>query len=228
MFLFLKKHIKLFLLILGVLGVNLLLHYVQRDNSIEVIYLITSILSLIGIIIYYVYKLDWMTAEASTCQLTGIYNRKMFFESLDHEIEKSKRMNLPLSILYFDIDDFSNINNTLGHYTGDQVLIALVETIKESLRSYDIFARVGGEEFAIIMPNTTIDKAYLISERLRNLVKSIKIKKDMKLTISIGVMKWSLKEDSNSIYHKIDDAMFYSKENGKDRTTIWKDSIYEK
>jgi|GEM_PF-979417 len=104
--------------------------------------------------------------------LTGLYNHRYFHENLEREIEHSKRNNNEMVVVIFDLDRFKSINDTLGHPVGDSILRQLANVITQNMRSTDIIARYGGDEFAAILPNTTLEEALDVSERLRGAVES--------------------------------------------------------
>jgi len=162
--------------------------------------------------------------EIITDYLTKIYNRKFFDETLKNIIKFSKRHKTPFSLLMFDIDDFKKINDIYGHDSGDTVLIELSNIIKSILRQSDIFARIGGEEFAIILTKTNYKGAQILSEKIRSTVENYKFSfdKEYKVTISIGMI--SIEEDFNNDYNKlyklVDNALYKAKKEGKNRVII--------
>jgi len=130
---------------------------------------------------------------AFTDALTGAVNRHQFDKVLGDEIDRANYEHHPLSILLLDIDYFKKINDTYGHGIGDEVLIMFYRACKNSVRSGDVVARIGGEEFVIILPNTKAQKAYQFAERLRDEIQQLEIIVDesiIKLTVSIGVSQW--------------------------------------
>ncbi len=156
---------------------------------------------------------------ATTDSLTEIYNRRFFDESLNNEIEKAQRYNSELSFMMFDIDFFKNINDTFGHNVGDAVLISLSKLIKENIRKIDIFSRIGGEEFAIILPNTNLDKTKELAIKLKDLVQNNSLlidNQEIKITISIGL---STLDEKNQTYNEIlktaDTNLYEAKRKGR-------------
>jgi diguanylate cyclase (GGDEF)-like protein len=156
---------------------------------------------------------------ATTDFLTEISNRRFFDESLNNEIEKAQRYNSELSFMMFDIDFFKNINDTFGHNVGDEVLISLAKLIKGNIRKIDIFSRIGGEEFAIILPNTNLDKTKELAIKLKDLVQNNTLRIDnqkINITISIGL---STLDEKNQTYNEIlktaDTNLYEAKRKGR-------------
>lgn len=153
--------------------------------------------------------------------LTGIYNRRYFDEILQHEYLRAKRYSLPLSLIMIDIDFFKSINDTFGHLVGDHVLKELAKIIKNSIRQVDIVARFGGEEFAVILPNTRLEEAANIAERLRSIIENTEIRincQKIRVTISGGVS--SLKKDASSkdvLIDQADRALLKAKASGRNK-----------
>ncbi|MBF0506566.1 MAG: diguanylate cyclase, partial [Nitrospirae bacterium] len=112
------------------------------------------------------------SVRAKTDPLTGIYNRLQFNELLAAEIQRSRRYKTPLSLIMFDIDRFKKINDRCGHKTGDRVLVEMSSLVSENIRGPDIFARWGGEEFMIVVPNTGLENAFALAEKLRGLIEA--------------------------------------------------------
>lgn len=153
--------------------------------------------------------------------LTKIYNRKFFDETLKYTIKSSKRHKTPYSLISFDIDNFKKINDNFGHDKGDTVLIELSNIVKSNLRQSDIFARIGGEEFAIILPQTNFKGAYILAEKIREHVENhyFSFNKEYTVTISLGLI--SIEEDFdvdfNTLYKLVDNALYQAKKEGKNR-----------
>lgn len=158
-----------------------------------------------------------------TDYLTGIYNRRFFEEILNKELNLSKRKKAPLSMLIFDIDFFKNINDTYGHKVGDEVLIFLCKLVTKLLRKSDIFARIGGEEFGILLPYTDEKGANYLAERIRTTVENetfIIDKHKINFTISIGLLTGINVErlDYDTIFKMADDALYEAKRSGRNKT----------
>jgi diguanylate cyclase len=152
--------------------------------------------------------------------LTGIYNRRGLDNVFKREISRAQRSQEPFCFVLLDIDNFKQLNDTYGHQVGDDALVFLVDAIKESTRSEDIVSRYGGEEFALLLPNTMLDEAILISSRiLRNLTKKFFLHRNNRLliTFSAGVAQYQLEESQESIIKRADEAMYRAKKSGKNQ-----------
>ncbi|WP_077338687.1 sensor domain-containing diguanylate cyclase [Pseudocolwellia agarivorans] len=131
---------------------------------------------------------------ATTDYLTGIRNRRYFYQMARAEFNRSKRKSTTLSLLILDLDKFKLINDNYGHKAGDIILQTVTQTISKLLRNYDIFARIGGEEFAILLPSTDAKLAYIIAERVRKSVELIEVTFEdtiLTITTSIGMVESS-------------------------------------
>src|SRR5690606_36035631 len=126
---------------------------------------------------------------AVTDSLTGIATRRFFFETFEAEVQRAKRDQKSLSLLILDIDNFKSVNDNYGHQTGDKAICDVAQTCTEILRPYDTLGRIGGEEFAILLPKTDIQEALKIAERIRHKCESSKVvinDNRLSLTCSIG------------------------------------------
>lgn len=159
---------------------------------------------------------------ASTDDLTGIMNRRLFGEVSERYFETARRDHLPLTLLLFDLDHFKTVNDTFGHQAGDLLLVRFVEAIRSFLRKSDIVARVGGEEFAVLLFETDREGAYDLAEKIRTLVESIVIEyegRSVSVTTSIGIAQHSESDKAfNAIYTRADKALYRAKEEGRNRT----------
>jgi len=152
--------------------------------------------------------------------LTGIFNRRGLDSAFEREISRAERNHEPLCFVLLDIDNFKQLNDTHGHKVGDDALVFLVGAIKETTRAEDIVSRYGGEEFAILLPNTVLEEALLISSRiLRNLTKKFFLYENKRLliTFSAGVAQYQPGESQESIFKRADQAMYKAKKTGKNQ-----------
>lgn len=148
--------------------------------------------------------------KTSHDDLTGILNFETFFATLQKELQRSERNNQSISLSFLDIDNFSRVNQEYGHYEGSEILKKVCRVIESNIRPYDIFGRVGGDEFAIIFPNTSEEKAAQVLERIEQEVEKQFIEKH--ITISCGVGEYSRRQDAKRLYSKANAKMYQKKE----------------
>jgi diguanylate cyclase (GGDEF)-like protein/PAS domain S-box-containing protein len=153
--------------------------------------------------------------EANTDVLTSLYNRRKFEIELSKEISRSKRYLSSLSILLIDADHFKNINDQYGHKLGDQVLQNMANTISTYTRKPDVAARWGGEEFVVILPETSLSQALQIAEKQRGAIESMPIDAEIRLTCSIGVTEIKPSDDLDSLMLRADRALYDAKKAGR-------------
>ncbi|MDP3283338.1 MAG: diguanylate cyclase [Desulfobacterales bacterium] len=160
---------------------------------------------------------------AITDSLTNLYNSRHFYSQLELEADRANRYKRPLSILFLDIDHFKEYNDTYGHLEGDKALFRIGQVISSCLRIMDSAHRYGGEEFTILLPETTGRKAVGVGKRIRSAMESQMFnpspEKLVNLTISIGVTQYCNKEDIKDFVQRADKAMYLSKQNGRNRVT---------
>lgn len=154
---------------------------------------------------------------AQTDALTGLYNRLKFDEIMAHEMASAMRHTIAFSVIYIDIDFFKTINDTFGHDVGDTILKEISSIIRETIRISDYPFRWGGEEFIIISPNTSIEDARALAERLRERVEINTFVTGEKTTISIGVTQYCLNETIDELIKRADNALYKAKHNGRNR-----------
>lgn len=162
---------------------------------------------------------------ATTDALTGLRNRGWLDDAFEREIKRSERDMLPLSLIMIDIDDFKKYNDGFGHLAGDKVLKMVARSIRTPLRPNDLVARFGGEEFAVLLPETTLDNARIIAERLRNTVRDAdpgKVDGSVlpKVTISLGVASRRPSSSLKSMITAADEAMYDAKHSGKNCVAV--------
>ncbi|MEN8210527.1 MAG: diguanylate cyclase [Thermodesulfobacteriota bacterium] len=164
--------------------------------------------------------------ESTHDNLTGLFNKGYFKDALNQHISLAKRHNTDLSVVFLDIDDFKEVNDTLGHDSGDIVLKEAAKTMSEVLRASDIIARFGGDEFVILMPNTDKLNALLISERISKIIKEKTIKlgsKNCQITLSGGVAGYPIDADkAKYLLKRADSALYRAKGAGKNRISLFK------
>ena len=169
---------------------------------------------------------DSLKDLANTDSLTKLCNRRCMFEILTREKDRSLRTGKPLSLAMIDIDHFKKVNDTYGHSLGDKVLVEFANQLELSLRPYDQAARFGGEEFAMILPETSLEQAAQISERVRKEVSELSFAdelQDMHLTISIGVASFPAPDINtlDDLIREADHALYRAKDEGRNRVELW-------
>lgn len=154
-----------------------------------------------------------------TDQLTGILNRRGFEEAFAAELARVRRTAAPLAIAVGDIDHFKSINDRFGHGAGDAALAAVAGRLRECCRTTDVLARIGGEEFALVMPQTTLAEALPLAERLRRAVAEVRDPGGAALTISFGIAECAAPEDADPerLLRAADRALYAAKDAGRDR-----------
>ena len=153
--------------------------------------------------------------------LTQVYNRRYFNEALEREYNRSKRYARELTLILFDIDHFKRVNDSFGHLAGDNVLRQISAAIKPKLRREDIFARTGGEEFGILLPEIGLDGARSTAEKVRRIVESTPLRVDpqvVPVTVSLGVALL-VPEDATpeDLYKRADERLYEAKQAGRNR-----------
>ena len=156
---------------------------------------------------------------ATTDALTGLNNRRVFDHRLQLELAIVERRNTPLSLLILDVDHFKRINDSFGHEAGDKVLVAIAQELSGCARVIDIVARIGGEEFAVILPNTCADGALEVAERMRTAVAQAS-GLEHPATISIGAATLQPDEDATSLCARADAALYAAKAAGRNRVVL--------
>jgi two-component system cell cycle response regulator len=152
-------------------------------------------------------------------ELTGLYNFRHYENELEKEFSRSRRYNHPFSLVIMDIDDFKLYNDKFGHIEGNIVLRKISSIIMESVRITDIPCRYGGEEFALILPQTESKGAYVISEKIRKAVAHQKFKQKISISGGIAVFPFDTDKSDRTLFEYADKALYHSKEMGKNRLT---------
>lgn len=157
--------------------------------------------------------------------MTGVFNRRHFSSVLNSEAARSKRYETELSMIMFDLDDFKLINDAHGHVVGDEVLKHFCSLVQDNLRQTDAIGRVGGEEFAVMLPETGLDGAKKLADRIRKSVQETEYtfgKISISLTISAGVAEIIKSEGADELYKRCDDALLVAKTTGKNKVVTAK------
>lgn len=167
-------------------------------------------------------ELEKRLIEASiTDYLTGLYNRRFLDQILRREKAMADRYNTPFSIILLDLDNFKIINDVFGHHVGDKVLVEVANTIKNNLRATDISGRWGGEEFLIILPNSDLEKALKVAEKLRNFIYQLKVSPVEGISASFGVSQYKKGEPYEETIKRADLALYKAKSEGKNCVIVF-------
>lgn len=158
---------------------------------------------------------------ATTDTLTGICNRRCFDETLEREVSRAARLSSPLSLILFDVDFFKRINDTFGHPTGDQVLAQLAGAVGGTIRAIDLFARWGGEEFAILLPGSDLNAGRLLAEKLRGMLEKQPFANVGQVTCSFGVAEYAPGDDMDGLIKKADLSLYHAKSSGRNRVEAY-------
>ncbi len=171
-------------------------------------------------------KEDHLAQLSVMDHLTGTYNTRFFHRALEREFANYTRYSLPMSLVLLDLDHFKLINDTYGHQSGDVVLSEVAEIICSTVRQGDTVARVGGEEFAVIMPGTTTDNALAVSERIREAIKSRPARSLAGTTFTVRASLGVAGTDricplsATEFFARVDRALYCAKEQGRDRSVV--------
>jgi diguanylate cyclase (GGDEF)-like protein len=178
-------------------------------------------------LIYRALSVPSLKQQANIDSKTGLWNDRYFKEALEKELARAQRLNRPMTIVMADLDLLRNINNTFGHISGDAVLIGVAQILKSFIREYDIVARLGGEEFSILFPETCPEDAYLRIEEIRRKIESTEfrsptVSKPIRATMSFGIAgRTGLENSAKEIIHNADVAVYQAKIQGRNRTVAF-------
>ncbi len=164
---------------------------------------------------------DIVQRQAITDDLTGLVNRRRFLEALDAEIERARSFGSPLTIVLADLDNFKRVNDDFGHHGGDVVLRAFADLVRSHVRDVDVSGRIGGEEFAILLPETDTAGAARVAERMRRSLSSATIalsdKDSVSVASSFGVAELVEGQSGDDLLRSADAALYRAKDEGKNR-----------
>ncbi len=156
-------------------------------------------------------KINEITHLSQTDSLTGLSNRRHFEEIFYRELRRVRRNQSPVSLMIMDLDHFKDLNDTYGHQVGDEVLTAFSQSVKECLRDSDTFARWGGEEFIILMPESTLLHGRVLAERIRQQVNNTDYPHGVRVTASYGVSSYINGEQASEFFRRVDECMYLAK-----------------
>ena len=169
-----------------------------------------------------------LSDAARTDSLTGLPNRRGFRELLDLELERARRGGAPVSVLAGDVDHFKDVNDRTGHHAGDTVLQQVAALLREGVRQVDVPARIGGEEFAVILPGADAAEAFAVAERLRCRLRDAFAHAAVPITISFGIASHPAHaETAASLVRAADEALYGAKDSGRNRTVVHSPALRE-
>jgi diguanylate cyclase (GGDEF)-like protein/putative nucleotidyltransferase with HDIG domain len=184
-------------------------------------------------LIYSTLRVPSLERQTEIDPKTGVYNHRYFEKALENELSRAHRFDRPISVVMSDLDLLRNINNTYGHLAGDEVLIGVANILRDHAREYDIVSRFGGEEFALLLPETTAEEAFEIVENIRLDIENAEYQvptslTPIKATMSFGIAsRENETQSAKEILHNADTAVYHSKLRGRNRTYVYTDQIYQ-
>lgn len=158
-----------------------------------------------------------LTLNAMMDKLTNLYNRHYLYQVVGNYMEYADRYEVPLSVLILDLDFFKRVNDTWGHPIGDEILKMTAKMMKEAIRESDILVRFGGEEFLVLMPQTSIEGAIVVAEKIRMVIEEANHPITGKITASLGAAERMKMESFRHLYYRVDKALYEAKETGRNR-----------
>jgi len=167
---------------------------------------------------------ETLQQQATTDTLTGIFNRRYFLELSQEELKRAVRLKHPLAIALIDIDHFKYINDSYGHSIGDQVLVAFTQICQKNIREIDLFARIGGDEFVVLLPGASRELAHEVMERVRRILELLPIhcgSKPILITISVGIARLASEQESlDELLIRADQALYLAKGKGRNHVSL--------
>lgn len=169
--------------------------------------------------------LDKLDKLANTCELSGVPNRRFIMEAMNSEFFRAKRYGTEFSLVIADIDHFKKINDTYGHGVGDKAIIHFSQLINNSLRETDLIGRIGGEEFAILLPNTNLESGFKLADRIRVKIANTPLLHEniapLSMTASFGVSQFRASDtDESEIFTRADEALYRAKGRGRNNVCL--------
>ncbi len=183
-------------------------------------------------LIYDTLRIPALERQSETDLKTGLFNHAYFMQHMENELKRANRFDRPFTIIMADLDLLRNINNTYGHLAGDEVLVGIANILKQSVREYDVVARFGGEEFVILLPETTLEQGFDRSETIRKAVEKAEFTiptsvTPIKVTLSLGVANREFfNQTCQDIIHNADTALYHSKLKGRNRAFAYTQEAY--
>ncbi len=197
------------------------LNYSWLLSTAGIAIIVASLLYLNRIIFPRIIRLEEeLTKRATTDSLTQAYNRSEYDEIVQREMHRCKRYNTLLSLLVLDIDHFKKINDAHGHLAGDNVLKEVANIIRENIRGSDYLTRWGGEEFIVLLPETGVEKAEALADRIKDSIENHQFNGLGKVTVSLGVTQYREDDSGEELMKRADEAMYRAKAGGRNRVEV--------
>ena len=152
--------------------------------------------------------------------LTGLHNHRYFHETLRREVARAQRYDRRLALMVLDLDDFKAINDRIGHLAGDAVLAQAAERVRDAVRSADIACRTGGDEFAVVLPESSIAEAELLYQRIQDSIRARRFGQAGRLLLSAGLAELRHGDDATTLFQRADAALYRAKDAGKGQAAI--------
>jgi len=187
----------------------------KREFTIDDVHFMQAIANVLAAAVQRKRTEEEIHALATTDSLTGLANRRAFTAIIEREIDRAHRYGSNLALIMYDIDHFKSVNDCHGHDVGDQVLRAVTELVKKSVRTVDVVARWGGEEFMALLPAADLAAAKIVAEKLRAAIAGHRFETLGSLTASFGVTVYKPDDNMNTLSKRVDDALYIAKENGR-------------
>jgi diguanylate cyclase (GGDEF)-like protein len=165
-------------------------------------------------------QMSALEARADIDPLTDVLNRRGFERELKRSLAYVKRHGTGAALVYVDLDDFKSVNDRIGHLAGDAVLAQVAERLRNSIRSVDVGCRVGGDEFAVIMPESTAEDATQLFQRMHDSVATVSVPGGGRVRISAGIAELRHGETAAGLFERADSALYQAKDLGKDRASV--------
>jgi diguanylate cyclase (GGDEF)-like protein len=164
----------------------------------------------------------YLLDQTALDHLTGLLNRRTLEKRLQEELERARRQQLPLAVLMIDVDSFKAVNDSLGHLKGDEILRRVAQILRSSIRVFDVSARYGGDEFAVVMPAISASAVVQTAERIRRRIERVRLAgaSETPVSVSIGVVILSLERSSDELLERADQALYRAKGEGRNRVAM--------
>ncbi|WP_162299681.1 GGDEF domain-containing protein [Marinospirillum perlucidum] len=211
---------------------NEMLHLASADQrqlmqwlSVAVLSLLLLVVLVVGILMLALLRIhqqkDALLHQSQTDTLTGLYNRRRMYQLAEQELARVHRNGGSLGLVLIDLDHFKQINDTYGHPTGDAVLKAFAGMLVKEIREQDVAVRMGGEEFAVILPDSDLSSAYALAERIREATQALCLPHQVKLTASFGASTAQQPDETfEQLFSRTDKLLYQAKTQGRNRTAI--------